>query len=348
MVSRYQKRISGPLLDRLATEFLAVGRQVSDPCELITAEHIRMAVCIEREGVNVSTNSETEKREIVQALDSVKFDTGQFSDWLVNHWSVSGRRVHRGLVVCKCGHGNLTYFPEEVGGVSKVIASVYTPFEADDARWLSEPRPDRWGDTYRMILMPHRSDCPPWPGAEVLVSGGRSISGTTLSLAEREQIAAYVQEWASMSIEEIGSTVIAVVGGYWDSLTPDVLVDDLSVDIDTLMWELGDVFAIKINTDIGGNWETVADVLAFLELRRGEWGIRPVEGYVRLLIAQVAECPGDAVTLDQHLADDLSIDWLDLVFDMEDAFGEIVEDTEAEKWERVSDVVAYVEQRLAE
>lgn len=51
MVSRYQKRMSGPLLDRLTTEFLAVGRQVSDPCELITAEHIRMAVCIERERV---------------------------------------------------------------------------------------------------------------------------------------------------------------------------------------------------------------------------------------------------------------------------------------------------------
>ncbi|MBR6072031.1 MAG: acyl carrier protein [Acholeplasmatales bacterium] len=70
---------------------------------------------------------------------------------------------------------------------------------------------------------------------------------------------------------------------------------------------------------------------------------------VKEIIISELNCAESAVTPEAKLRDDLgadSIDAVQIVMEVEDAFGVTVDDTEAEAMETVGDVVKYIENNL--
>lgn len=74
-----------------------------------------------------------------------------------------------------------------------------------------------------------------------------------------------------------------------------------------------------------------------------------VFGKVKEIIINELNCAEEAVTPEAKLKDDLgadSIDAVQIVMEVEDAFGITVDDQEAESMETVGDVVKYIENNI--
>ena len=66
---------------------------------------------------------------------------------------------------------------------------------------------------------------------------------------------------------------------------------------------------------------------------------------VKAVIVEALNVKADEVTLESNLRDDLDIDSLDaveLVMELEDAFGVKIEDAEAQKFATVKDIVDFI------
>jgi acyl carrier protein len=188
-------------------------------------------------------DSKTKKEidKIVDALDSVEFDSQRFNDWL------SSRKFepeqYKKTIIYKCRYGHVMFIVKTLCGRAKVVECGYIPFGTDKST--------------------------------TLLTQGKSISGKALSKEEIKELEKILAEKAKTNIEEKVVLILAEESGIAPdeislitNLKSDLLLEDF--DIEGIVPAFEDEFDCLISDEAFQEWQTVGDIVWFIKNTSGQ------------------------------------------------------------------------------